>query len=68
MNTGTVKWFNDDKGFGFVTPDNGSGDLFAHISAVNKSGVKSLKKGQKVSFVVVQGAKGKEASNIKVAE
>jgi len=68
MNTGTVKWFNDDKGFGFITPDSGSRDLYAHIFAVNKSGVKSLKKGQKVSFVVAQEAKRKEASNIKVAE
>jgi len=67
MVTGTVKWFNDSKGFGFITPDNGSDDLFAHFSAINVSGFKSLKEGQKVSFEVVQGAKGKQASNIQMA-
>jgi CspA family cold shock protein len=66
MTTGTVKWFNDSKGFGFVTPDDGSDDLFAHYSAINMGGFKSLKEGQKVSFEVVQGAKGKQASNIQV--
>jgi len=64
MATGTVKWFNDAKGFGFVTPDDGSEDLFAHFSAINMGGFKSLKEGQKVSFEVTQGAKGKQASNI----
>jgi cold shock protein len=64
MATGTVKWFNDSKGFGFVTPDDGSEDLFAHFSAINMSGFKSLKEGQKVTFDVVQGPKGKQASNI----
>jgi len=66
MATGTVKWFNDAKGFGFVTPDDGSDDLFAHFSAINMSGggFKTLKEGQKVSFEVTQGAKGKQASNI----
>ncbi len=64
MATGTVKWFNDAKGFGFITPDNGSDDLFAHFSAINMSGFKSLKEGQKVTFEVVQGPKGKQASNI----
>ncbi|OFZ69913.1 MAG: cold-shock protein [Betaproteobacteria bacterium RBG_16_58_11] len=67
MVTGTVKWFNDSKGFGFITPDNGSDDLFAHFSAINTSGFKSLKEGQKVSFEVVQGPKGKQASNIQMA-
>ncbi len=64
MATGTVKWFNDAKGFGFITPDNGSGDLFAHFSAINMSGFKSLKEGQKVTYDIVQGPKGKQASNI----
>ena len=67
MVTGTAKWFNDSKGFGFITPDNGSDDLFAHFSAINTSGFKSLKEGQKVSFEVVQGPKGKQASNIQMA-
>lgn len=64
MNAGTVKWFNDAKGFGFITPNDGSDDLFAHYSAINMSGFKSLKEGQKVTFDVVQGPKGKQASNI----
>ena len=64
MATGTVKWFNDSKGFGFVTPDDGSTDLFAHYSAINMNGFKSLHEGQKVTFDVVQGPKGKQASNI----
>lgn len=65
MATGTVKWFNDAKGFGFVTPDDGSDDLFAHFSAINMDGFKTLKEGQKISFDVIQGAKGKQASNIR---
>lgn len=64
MATGTVKWFNDAKGFGFVTPDDGGADLFAHFSAINMNGFKSLKEGQKVRFEVTQGHKGKQASNI----
>ena len=64
MATGTVKWFNDAKGYGFITPDDGSEDLFAHFSAINMQGFKTLKEGQKVSFDVVQGPKGKQASNI----
>lgn len=65
MPTGTVKWFNDAKGFGFITPDGGGEDLFAHFSAIQGSGFKSLKEGQKVEFEVTQGPKGKQASNIK---
>ena len=63
--TGTVKWFNDEKGYGFITPDDGSEDLFAHFSAINMSGFKTLKEGQKVSFDVTQGQKGPAAANIK---
>jgi CspA family cold shock protein len=65
METGTVKWFNDAKGFGFITPDSGGDDLFAHFSAINADGFKSLQENQKVSFEVTTGPKGKQASNIK---
>ncbi|MBI2961269.1 MAG: cold-shock protein [Betaproteobacteria bacterium] len=65
MGTGTVKWFNDAKGFGFITPDGGGEDLFAHFSAIQGSGFKTLKEGQKVEFEVTQGPKGKQAANIK---
>jgi cold shock protein len=67
MATGKVKWFNDAKGYGFITPDDGSEDLFAHFSAIQTNGFKSLKEGQKVSFEVTQGPKGKQASNIQAA-
>ncbi|ABE49456.1 MULTISPECIES: cold-shock protein [Methylobacillus] len=66
MATGIVKWFNDSKGFGFITPDEGGSDLFAHFSAiVNEGGYKSLAENQRVSFDVTDGPKGKQASNIK---
>jgi CspA family cold shock protein len=64
MATGTVKWFNDAKGFGFITPDEGSGDLFAHFSEIQSSGFKSLQENQKVSFEVTKGPKGLQASKI----
>jgi len=64
MATGTVKWFNDSKGFGFITPDDGGEDLFAHFSAIQMNGFKTLKEGQKVQFEVTQGPKGKQASTI----
>jgi cold shock CspA family protein len=64
MQTGTVKWFNDAKGFGFIAPDDGGEDLFAHFSEVQGSGSKSLQEKQKVSFEVKQGPKGKQAANI----
>jgi len=67
MATGTVKWFNDAKGFGFVSPADGGEDLFAHFSAINMNGFKSLKEGQQVTFDIVQGPKGKQASNIQAA-
>ena len=67
MATGIVKWFNDSKGFGFITPDGGGEDLFAHFSAITMDGFKTLKEGQKVQFEITQGPKGKQASNIKEA-
>jgi CspA family cold shock protein len=65
MATGKVKWFNDSKGFGFITPDDGSKDLFAHHTSIQMDGYKSLKENQAVQFDVVQGPKGPAASNIK---
>jgi len=65
MDTGTVKWFNDSKGFGFITPDNGGDDLFAHFSEIRSEGFKTLAEGQKVSFETKRGPKGMQASNIK---
>jgi CspA family cold shock protein len=67
MATGTVKWFNDAKGFGFITPDDGGDDLFAHFSAIQGGGFKTLKENQRVTFDVATGPKGKQASNIQAA-
>lgn len=65
MATGTVKWFNDSKGFGFITPADGSADLFAHFSAIQGAGFKTLAEGQRVNFDVTTGPKGLQASNIR---
>ena len=66
MATGTVKWFNATKGFGFIAPDDGSPDVFAHFSAIDGSGYRELSEGQKVDFDVEQGAKGPQAKRVKV--
>jgi CspA family cold shock protein len=67
MATGTVKWFNESKGFGFITPESGGDDLFAHFSAIQGTGFKTLAEGQKVTFDVVTGPKGQQAANIRAA-
>lgn len=64
MATGTVKWFNDAKGFGFIEPDQGGGDVFAHFSAIQMEGFRTLKQGSKVSYELIAGPKGMLAQNI----
>ena len=65
MPQGEVKWFNDSKGYGFITPDDGSPDVFAHYSEIQGEGFKTLTEGQKVDFEVTQGQKGPRAANIR---
>jgi cold shock protein len=64
MPTGVVKWFNEAKGYGFISPDDGSRDVFVHFSAIQSNGFKKLEEGQKVQFEVVDGAKGPNAQNV----
>jgi CspA family cold shock protein len=66
MVTGTVKWFNESKGFGFISPDDGSADVFVHFSAINSDGFRSLAEGQKVSYMLEQGPKGPQANQVTV--
>jgi CspA family cold shock protein len=66
MPEGTVKWFNGEKGYGFITPDGGGNDVFVHYSAIGGSGFKSLEEGQRVSFETRQGQKGPQADNVHV--
>jgi cold shock protein len=66
MAQGTVKWFNDAKGFGFITPEDGSKDLFAHFSEIQSGGFKSLAEGQRVQYVAKDGPKGPQASEIQI--
>ena len=68
MATGTVKWFNGDKGFGFIAPEDGSPDVFAHFSAINSTGFRSLNEGDRVSYETQQGPKGLQAANITVLQ
>lgn len=65
MTTGVVKWFSDEKGYGFIKPDDGGPDLFAHFSQIQGKGFRTLKEAQRVEFDVTQGPRGKQASNIR---
>lgn len=64
MSQGTVKWFNSEKGYGFITPDEGGGDVFVHHTAINSTGYRSLEEGQKVSFEIEQSDKGPQATGV----
>ena len=68
MATGTVKWFSDDKGYGFISRDDGGDDVFVHHSAVNMQGFRTLPEGAKVEFDITQGDKGEQASNVTVVQ
>jgi CspA family cold shock protein len=66
MSTGTVKWFNESKGFGFITPSDGSKDVFVHFSAIQSDGFRTLQEGQKVEFETENGPKGPQAAKVKI--
>ncbi len=66
LQEGTVKWFNAEKGYGFIQPDSGEGDVFVHFTAINAEGFRTLEEGQRVTFEVVQGQKGPQAGNVTV--
>ncbi|ACZ88664.1 MULTISPECIES: cold-shock protein [Streptosporangium] len=66
MSEGTVKWFNAEKGFGFIAPDDGTADVFVHYSAINSGGYRTLEENQRVSFTTTQGQKGPQADQVQV--
>ncbi|GAB4323372.1 MAG: cold-shock protein [Candidatus Sumerlaeia bacterium] len=68
MSTGTVKWFNEKKGYGFITPDDGGKDLFVHYTAIEAVGFRTLREGQRVDYEAVEGEKGPQARNVRPAE